>query len=111
MIQFVPLPPGVHRVEFVASVRPARYNQPTVLRYDLNVIGYEQDPATIPPEKQRVPDYGLTGKQGNVAADGPWQTYRAVIPIPSLARCIVLIFDGTGEKGDTWIDSAHLFVR
>lgn len=111
MIQAVPLPPGVHRVEFVASLRPARYNQPTTLRYDLNVIGYEQDPATIPPEKQRLPNYGLPGKEEKVAVSGPWQTYRSVISIPSLARYIVVTFNGTGEKGETWIDSVHLYVR
>ncbi len=111
MRQDVPLPPGVHKVEFVASLRPARYNEPTTIRYDLNVIGYEQDPATIPPEKQRLPDYSLPGKQEKVAVVGPWQTSRAVISIPSLARYIAVTFNGTGEQGETWIDSVHLYVR
>jgi hypothetical protein len=111
MRQDVPLPPGVHKVEFVASLRPARYNEPTTIRYDLNVVGYEQDPATILPEKQRLPDYSLPGRQVKLAVVGPWQTSRAVISIPSLARYIAVTFNGTKEHGDTWIDSVHLYVR
>ena len=111
MRQDVPLPPGIHNVEFVASLRPARYNQPTKLQYHLNVVGYEKDPATIPPEKQRLPEHGLPGKLEKVAVSGPWQTVRAIIPIPSLARFIVLTLNGTDQKGETWIDSVHLYVR
>ena len=111
MRQDVPLPPGVQEVLFVASLRPARYNEPTTLRYDLNVVGYEQDPATIPPEKQRLPDYSLPGRQVKLMTAGPWQTSRAVIAIPSLARYIAVTFNGTKEKGETWIDSVHLYVR
>ena len=111
MRQDVALPPGVHKLEFVASLRPARYNEPTTIRYDVNVVGYEHDPATIPPEKQKLPDYYLPGKEDKLAIGGPWQTYRAVISIPSLARYIVLTFNGTKEKGETWIDSVHLYVR
>ncbi len=109
--QGIALPPGVQKVEFLANARSGQDGPPVTLRYSLYALGFEKDPATIPPERQVQPERALDGKAEMVSVAGQWQQYRAVITIPNLARYFIVSVDNPGNNGEIWIDSVHLYSR
>ena len=109
--QGIALPPGVQKVEFMANARSGRDGQPVTLRYSLYPLGFEKDPAAIPPKRQVQPERALPGRTEMLAVAEQWQQYRAVIAIPNLARFFVVSVDNPGNHGEIWIDSVHLYSR
>lgn len=111
MRQDVPLPPGVDRIELVASARSGRPGQAASLRYQLIVIGFEKDPATIPPRDRVPPECELAEKGVSVTVAEHWEQCHAIMAIPSLARYVVVSISKEDNTGEVQVDSVHLYSR
>jgi len=109
--QDVPLPPGIRRIEFVASARSGQIGQPASLRYQLIVMGFEKDPATIPAKAQVPPEYALTEKGDSVTVREQWEQHHAIIAIPNLARYVIVSISKDDDVGEVRVDSVHLYSR
>jgi hypothetical protein len=109
--QGIALPPGTRSVEFVASARTSQKGQQAIVTYQLYTLGFEKDPATIPPDQQVQPQKALSGKSESVSIGDRWQDCRLVMDIPNLSQFIFVSIGFPQGSGEVWFDSVHLYSR
>jgi hypothetical protein len=109
--QGIALPPGTGRVEFVASARASQKGQQADVTYQLYTLGFEKDPAMIPPDQQVQPQKALSGKSEAVSVGDRWQDCRFVMDIPKLSQIIFVSIGFPQGSGEVWFDSVHLYSR
>ena len=111
MRQGIALPPGVKSLEVAASARAGQESEPAAVHYVFYFLGFPKAVAGLPASEQEQPQKALAGKEETVTVQGQWQPYHAVLPVPDLARYVVVSMDKPVANGEVWIDSVRLFVR
>jgi len=109
--QGIALPPGLKNVELLIHARSVQGEPAVSFRYKIYSLGFEKDPASVPPESQVQPELALTGKEDSISVRGDWQEYRINFAIPELARYVIVSLDKPDGSGEIWVDSIHLYAR
>jgi hypothetical protein len=109
--QGIALPPDARSLEIIASARSGIDGEAAAVHYVCYFLGHEKDPDSLDAANQLQAQSVMLGKEETVTVAGQWEQYRTLLPVPKLARQLIVHIDKPDAKGEVLIDSVHVYSR